>query len=66
MFEISGSSTVGNIGEKNALASRTKLRELHIPVLAEDTGQNYGRTVELDCSNGNYLIKSVGKSEKTI
>jgi chemotaxis protein CheD len=66
MFEISGTSSVGNIGEKNAEASRDKLRELHIPVLAEDTGQNYGRTVELDCANGDYVIKSVGKAQKII
>ena len=46
MFEVSGSTSVGNIGEKNALASKQKLKELGIPILAEDTGLNYGRTVE--------------------
>lgn len=66
MFEVSGTTTVGNIGEKNAVASKEKLKQLGIPLLAEDTGLNYGRTVELDCSNGNYLIKAVGKQVKTI
>lgn len=66
MFEVSGAASVGNIGEKNAIASKEILKSLGIPVVAEDTGLNYGRTVELDCSNGNYLIKSVGKSIKTI
>ena len=66
MFEVSGATTVGNIGEKNAIASKEKLKQLGIPLLAEDTGLNYGRTVELDCSNGNYLIKAVGKQVKTI
>ena len=66
MFEVSGSTSVGNIGEKNALASKQKLKELGIPILAEDTGLNYGRTVELNCANGDYVIKAVGKPIKTI
>ena len=66
MFEVSGSTSVGNIGEKNAIASKQKLKELGIPILAEDTGLNYGRTVELNCENGDYMIKAVGKSVKTI
>ncbi|MBO5154138.1 MAG: chemotaxis protein CheD [Eubacterium sp.] len=66
MFEVSGSTSVGNIGEKNALASKQKLQELGIPILAEDTGLNYGRTVELNCENGDYVIKAVGKTVKTI
>ena len=66
MFEVSGSTSVGNIGEKNALASKQKLQELGIPILAEDTGLNYGRTVELNCENGDYVIKAGGKSVKAI
>lgn len=66
MFEVSGSTSVGNIGERNALASKQKLRQLGIRILAEDTGLNYGRTVELNCENGDYVIKAVGKSVKVI
>mgnify|MGYP001119172732 FL=1 len=42
------------------------LKELRIPLIAEDTGLNYGRTVVLDCNNGDYIIKSVGKTQKVI
>ena len=66
MFEVAGTTSVGNIGEKNAIASKKTLQELGIPILAEDTGLNYGRTVELDCSNCDYIIKAVGKSVKKI
>ena len=66
MFEVSGKSDVGSIGEKNAIAARETLQQLGIPLLAEDTGLNYGRTVELHCDNGDFLIKSVGKPEKII
>ena len=37
MFEVSGNSEVGNIGARNAEASRQKLKELGIRLLAEDT-----------------------------
>lgn len=61
MFEVSGLSDVGNVGARNAEASKAKLKELGIPLLAEDTGLNYGRTVELHCENGEFHIKAVGK-----
>ena len=66
MFEVSGMSNVGNIGERNAIAAREKLRELKIRLVAEDTGLNYGRTVELHCDTGEFYIKSVGKPLKII
>ena len=66
MFAVSKLSDVGNIGERNAIASRTKLKQLGIPLVAEDTGLNYGRTVELHCETGDFYIKSVGKPLKII
>ncbi len=66
MFEVSGLSAVGNVGARNAEAAKIILKELNIPLIAEDTGLNYGRTVELNCSNGDFLIKAVGKSIKII
>lgn len=66
MFEMTASSGVGNIGARNAEASKAKLKALGIPLLAEETGLNYGRTVELYCSTGEFYIKSVGKPLKII
>ena len=66
MFEMSGLSTIGNVGERNAEASKATLKKLGIKLLAEDTGLNYGRTVESYCEDGKFLIKSVGKAVKTI
>ena len=66
MFEVSGLSNVGNVGERNAEEAKIMLKELKIRLIAEDTGLNYGRTVVLDCENGNYIIKAVGKPEKVI
>lgn len=66
MFEVSGGSSIGNIGERNAEASKKKLKELGIPLKAEDTGLNYGRTVELYTETGEFRIKSVGKVIKSL
>ncbi len=67
MFEISGGNASGiNIGEKNAMASKAKLKQLGIPLKAEDCGLNYGRTVEIYSEDGKYLIKAVGRTEKAI
>lgn len=66
MFEVSGMSSVGNIGERNAIAAKEVLKQLGIRLVAEDTGLNYGRTVELHCETGEFYIKSVGKPLKII
>ena len=66
MFEVSGMSNVSNIGERNAFAAKQKLRELRIRLIAEDTGLNYGRTVELHCDTGEFYIKAIGKTPKII
>ncbi len=66
MFQVSGMSNVGNVGERNALAAKAKLRELRIRLIAEDTGLNYGRTVELHCDTGEFYIKAIGKPIKII
>ena len=66
MFEVSGLSAVGNVGERNSEQAKAMLKELKIPLIAEDTGLNYGRTVILDCETGDFVIKAVGKPLKTI
>lgn len=66
MFEVSVGSNIGNIGARNAEASKKKLKELGIPLKAEDTGLNYGRTVELYTETGEFHIKSVGKPLKIL
>lgn len=66
MFAFHNQSDMVRIGARNVEASKEVLQELGIRLLAEDTGLNYGRTVEFYSENGDFLIKSVGKSIKTI
>ena len=66
MMFAGGASPTINVGQRNAEASKAKLKELGVKLLAEDTGLNYGRTVEFYSETGDYLIKAVGKPPKTI
>ena len=55
-----------NVGEKNVRAVKKVLEEFKIPILADDTGLNYGRTIIIDSNTGLLTIKAVGKPEKQI
>lgn len=66
MFAATTKNDLMRVGERNAAASKEKLKQLGIKLLAEDTGENYGRTVEFYPETGDFLIKSVGKPQKTI
>jgi chemotaxis protein CheD len=62
MFAGGGAAPTINVGQRNAEASRAKLKELGISLVAEDCGLNFGRTVEIYSENGDFLIKAVGKT----
>lgn len=66
MFATQSKSDLVKIGERNVLASKEKLAELKIPILAEDTGKNYGRTVIFYPETGEYVIRAVGKDQTVI
>lgn len=68
MFSIPGAINPRNvpgpclgmqIGERNIDAVRNILKELGIPLKAEDIGGNYGRTMRFDISNGRVIINSI-------
>ena len=54
------------VGLRNAAASKEILASLSIPVVGEDTGGNYGRTVQIDLANGVYKVKTIDKGDKEI
>jgi chemotaxis protein CheD len=63
MFSFN-SKTQLNIGERNVAATKDALKLLKIPIVAEDTGKNYGRTIVLDTENGELTVKSALKGIK--
>lgn len=66
MFAFNSNNDMLRVGERNVEAVKAKLGELRISILAEDTGENFGRTVEFYPENGDFVIKSVGKPVRTI
>lgn len=66
MFAFQTANEAMRVGDRNVAACIAKLKEMHIPLLAQDTGDSYGRTVVFYPETGDYIIKAVGKSEKKI
>ncbi len=66
MFAFNGNSDMLRVGERNVESVKRKLNQLRIPILAADTGLNFGRTVEFYPETGDFVIKAVGKPVKTI
>jgi chemotaxis protein CheD len=69
MFVFSGkmsSKESMNIGERNILAVKEKLKEAGIPLLAEDTGGSSGRSVEFLAETGMMKIRTALSGEHEI
>jgi len=66
MFAFSSNNDMLRVGQRNVEAVKRKLNSLGIRILAEDTGLNFGRTVEFYPANGEFLIKAVGKPPRAI
>jgi chemotaxis protein CheD len=64
MFEVQQNSPLGTIGQRNLESVRQVLRSLRIPIIAEDVGSNYGRTLYFNLSNGIMKIQSLSRSVK--
>ncbi len=64
MFEVQQGSLVGTIGDRNISSVKNTLQSLRIPILAEDTGLNYGRTVYFDLETGIMKVQSLSRSIK--
>lgn len=52
------------VGEKNIAAAKEYLKQLGIPIVAEDVGGNSGRTIELYCDDGTLYIKTINSETK--
>lgn len=55
-----------NMGERNADALRTGLQTLGIPVLGEDVGGDYGRSVYFDVATGLVRTSSLRHGERYV
>lgn len=60
MFSYSSVSDIIRVGERNVEAAKVVLKDLNIPVIAEDTGGKHGRTIEFYSDDGRLMIKTIG------
>jgi Chemotaxis protein; stimulates methylation of MCP proteins len=66
MFTFANATDIMRVGERNVEAVKTVLKKIDIKIVAEDTGGNYGRTVELKLDTGIYRVKTIDKGEKEL
>lgn len=58
---FSNSSGIFNIGERNVAAVKKVLGAYRIPIVAEQTGSNFGRTVYFHSDNGMMEVRAAAK-----
>lgn len=66
MFEFKHMDEAMRIGARNVSAVTSLLERYKIPIIANDTGNNYGRTIELHTTNGMLVVKTIGHGVKQI
>ena len=67
MFSFtSGSSDIGNIGNKNIDAVRLRLKSHNIKIVSEDVGLDYGRTIVFDPETCELSVIKAGKQVNII
>ena len=67
--KIAGGASMFNFsdnGKRNTEAVKQSLKSHEIPIVAEETGGNKGRTMIIDSSNGEVTIRVVGKGILTL
>jgi chemotaxis protein CheD len=54
------------VGDRNVLAAREALSRVGVPVVGEDTGGEFGRSVTLDVASGVVMVRSFARAELTL
>ena len=55
-----------NVGERNVLATREALAAAGVPIIAEDTGLDYGRSVYFHLADGRVEVRSLRKGDRVL
>jgi chemotaxis protein CheD len=66
MFAFDSTNMSMRIGERNVEAVIRNLHMHAIPLLAQETGDTFGRTVELYAEDGKFLIKTIGHGNRSL
>lgn len=65
MFKLSEQS-ISRIGYRNVVETQRMLADLKIPILAEETGGHFGRTIEFDTATHQLHIRTATQGERFI
>lgn len=63
MFQFNNNSELGSIGDRNVKAVKDALARRGIPIVSEDVGKDYGRTIIFDSDTKVLTVHSAGKSD---
>jgi chemotaxis protein CheD len=66
MFAALSAPGTINMGERNVVSSRNALMDHAIPLVAEDVGADYGRTVRFRIADGRVDISSVAHGSRAL
>ncbi len=66
MFSALTAPGTVNMGERNVVSTRNSLMTHAIPLVAEDVGADYGRTVRFRIADGRVDISSVAHGSRTL
>lgn len=66
MFGQLAAGTGVNVGERNVIATREVLAAHRIPLVAEDTGLDYGRSVYFHLADGRVEVRSLKAGDRVI
>ncbi|MBE5923707.1 MAG: chemotaxis protein CheD [Lachnospiraceae bacterium] len=66
MFQFTGKSDLGSVGDRNVTAVKKILNIIKIPIVAEDCGKDYGRTVIFNNETKQLTVKCAGQPDKNI
>lgn len=66
MFATLSAPGTVNMGERNVVSTRNALRTHGIPLVAEDVGADYGRTVRFCVATGRVDVSSVAHGNRSL
>lgn len=66
MFQFTSDKDSMRIGPRNVEAVKAQLKKMNIPIVAEDTGGNSGRTIEFNPETNKLNIRTVNQGVSEI
>lgn len=66
MFQFSGKSDLGTVGDRNVDSVKEALRNYRIPIVSEEVGADFGRTIIFNNQTKMLTIRSAGRADRDI